>query len=128
MSENSTSSKKTVLIFSIKLTIGLLAIFTFFNILLPDYSDIHNFIASRNDLIAKKINEKQNKFYLLGLIQNPAALYRSSEVHESSGNLDNAIRDMDLAIGLLELHSASPTVIERYTKRLNALKKQKDSK
>ena len=128
MPEISPTSNKTILSFTIKLSIILLFIFTFFNILLPDFSDIHSFISSKNKIISEKINEKQNQFYLLGLIQNPAALYRSSEVHESTGRLDKAIRDMDLAIGLLELHGASPTVIERYAKRLNSLNKQKDSK
>ena len=128
MPEISPNSNKTFLSFTIKLSIGLLLILTFFNILLPDFSDIYTFIASKNKIINEKINEKQNQLYLLGLIQNPAALYRSSEVHESSGRLDKAIRDMDLAIGLLELHGASHTVIERYAKRLNALNKLKDSK
>jgi hypothetical protein len=64
----------------------------------------------------------------LGLIQNPAAFYRSSEIHEANGRFDKAIRDMDLAIGLLEMNGANQTVIERYTKRISNLRKQIDAK
>ena len=124
MPENSTNSRKPVSSFALKLIIALVLLYTFFDILLPDFSDIQNFISSKNKIISAKINEKQNQFYLLGLVQNPAAFYRSSEIHEANGRLDKAIRDMDLAIGLLEMNGANQTVIERYTNRLSMLRKQ----
>ena len=124
MPENSTNSRKPVSSFALKLIIALVLLYTFFDILLPDFSDIQNFISSKNKIISAKINEKQNQFYFLGLVQNPAAFYRSSEIHEANGRLDKAIRDMDLAIGLLEMNGANQTVIERYTNRLSMLRKQ----
>jgi len=124
MPENSTNSRKPVSSFALKFIIALVLLYTFFDILLPDFSDIQNFISSKNKIISAKINEKQNQFYFLGLVQNPAAFYRSSEIHEANGRLDKAIRDMDLAIGLLEMNGANQTVIERYTNRLSMLRKQ----
>jgi len=128
MPENSTNSRKPVSSFALKLIIALIFLYTFFNILIPDFSDIENFISSKHKIITAKINEKQNQFYFLGLIQNPAAFYRSSEIHEANGRFDKAIRDMDLAIGLLEMNGANQTVIERYTKRISNLRKQIDAK
>lgn len=128
MPENSTNSRKPVSSFALKFIIALVLLYTFFDILLPDFSDIQNFISSKNKIISEKINEKQNQFYFLGLVQNPAAFYRSSEIHEANGRLDKAIRDMDLAIGLLEMNGANQTVIERYTNRLSMLRKQINTK
>jgi len=61
---------------------------------------------------------------LLSFINNPASLYRASEIDEKDGNLPSAIMEMETAIGLLELHSANPQVINRYATRLNNLKDQ----
>ena len=48
-----------------------------------------------------------------------------SETDESKGNLPNAIRDMEVAIGLLEMHGASLDVLEIYQNRLQALENKK---
>lgn len=64
-----------------------------------------------------------NKLYLLSFIGNPESLYMASEHWEGQKKYDNAIRDMRLAIGLLEMHNANPKVIERYRTRLSALEK-----
>jgi hypothetical protein len=74
---------------------------------------------------SKALRQEQTKLYILGLIQNPAALYKASEAEERAGKLKNAIRDMELAIGLLEKHNADKQVLTRYYGRLEKLVAQK---
>ena len=64
-----------------------------------------------------------NKLYLLSFVGNPVALYMASEHWEKQKKYDNAIRDMRLAIGLLEMHNADPKVLQRYKERLSVLEK-----
>lgn len=128
MTEPSQNSRSSVLNFTLKIGVIFLLFSILIDIIFPDYSDIQNFIASKNKIVADRINEKQNQFYLLGLIQNPIALYKSSEVHENSGRLDKAIRDMELALGLLEMHGSNQILIEKFKTRLNSLNKQSEPK
>jgi hypothetical protein len=65
-----------------------------------------------------------NKIYLLSFVGNPEALWIASEHWEEQKKYDNAIREMRLAIGLLELHNANASVIDRYRARLNDLKRK----
>jgi hypothetical protein len=69
----------------------------------------------------------QNKYIALTLIQNPRILWKMSETDESKGNLPNAIRDMEVAIGLLEMHGARLEVLQTYQNRLQALENKKTS-
>jgi hypothetical protein len=71
------------------------------------------------------INEK-NAIILLGLIQNPAALEKASIISEKKDRFDRAIVEMELAIGLLELHTASPNILARYKNRLKHLQSKKE--
>jgi hypothetical protein len=66
------------------------------------------------------VSEK-SKAYLLGFVQNPASLLRMSIIDEQNGNIESAIFEMELSIGLLELHGANPLVMGRYKKRLQDL-------
>jgi hypothetical protein len=122
------NSRSSILNFTLKIGVIFLFFIILIDLIFPDYSDIHNYIASKNKIVADRINEKQNQFYLLGLIQNPVALYKSSEVHENNGRLDNAIRDMELALGLLEMHGSNQILIEKFKTRLNSLKKHSEPK
>jgi len=81
---------------------------------------ISRFIESKTT-----INEK-NAIILLGLIQNPAALEKASIISEQKGHIDKAVVEMELAIGLLELHSASPAILARYNNRLKHLQSKKE--
>lgn len=65
-----------------------------------------------------------NKLYLLSFVGNPEALYMASEHWEEKNKYDNAIREMRLAIGLLEMHNADAKVLQRYRDRLAALQKK----
>ncbi|NQW57887.1 MAG: hypothetical protein HQ456_04180 [Polynucleobacter sp.] len=75
--------------------------------------------------VFKGLETDQNKYIALTLIQNPRILWKMSETDESKGNLQNAIRDMEVAIGLLEMHGARLEVIQIYQNRLQALENKK---
>jgi hypothetical protein len=49
----------------------------------------------------------------------------ASEIWESEKRIDFAMREMRLAIGLLEMHNADPSVIKRYKDRLALLSGKK---
>jgi hypothetical protein len=67
------------------------------------------------------VKDERNKLYALNFVQNPAALYKASEIEERNGKLSNAIRNMELAIGLMEMNGADKQVIKRYNDRLDKL-------
>jgi len=75
--------------------------------------------------VFKGLETDQNKYITLTLIQNPRILWKMSETDESKGNLPNAIRDMEVAIGLLEMHGARLEVLQIYQNRLQALENKK---
>ncbi len=75
--------------------------------------------------VFKGLETDQNKYIALTLIQNPRILWKMSETDESKGNLPNAIRDMEVAIGLLEMHGACLEVLQTYQNRLQALENKK---
>jgi hypothetical protein len=75
--------------------------------------------------VFKGLETDQNKYIALTLIQNPRILWKMSETDESKGNLPNATRDMEVAIGLLEMHGARLEVLQTYQNRLQALENKK---
>lgn len=75
--------------------------------------------------VFKGLETDQNKYIALTLIQNPRILWKMSEADESKGNLPNAIRDMVVAIGLLEMHGARLEILQIYQNRLQALENKK---
>lgn len=77
--------------------------------------------------VFKGLETDQNKYIALTLIQNPRILWKMSETDESKGNLQNAIRDMEVAIGLLEMHGARLEVLQTYQNRLHALENKKNN-
>jgi hypothetical protein len=77
--------------------------------------------------VFKGLETDQNKYIALTLIQNPRILWKMSETDESKGNLQNAIRDMEVAIGLLEMHGARLEVLQTYQNRLQALENKKNN-
>jgi hypothetical protein len=77
--------------------------------------------------VFKGLETDQNKYIALTLIQNPRILWEMSETDESKGNLPNAIRDMEVAIGLLEMHGARLEVLQTYQNRLQALENKKNN-
>lgn len=96
-------------VFAIKIGIALIGIFILATFLLPDFSGL------------KRFETPKLKLVLLSFVQNPQALLKVSEIEEAEGKLDNAIRETELAIGLLEMHGADKQVIQKYYDRVNKL-------
>ena len=98
----------------------------FLDWVLPDFSAIKADLAVQKEQIKQSLvanfKSERARLYFLSFVQNPAVLYKTSEIAESEGALDSAISDIELAIGLLELHGADKQVIKRYNERLDRLR------
>ncbi len=103
----------------------LLLVGVFLDYVLPDSADVRTEVAAFKRQITKNFKDDRAKLYALSFIQNPAALYKTSEIAEREGKIDSAIRDIEMAIGLLEMHSADKLVIKRYYERYERLAKLK---
>jgi len=101
--------------FAVKTVIVLVIILVLANFLLPDFSQL------------KHLETPKAKLVLLSFIQNPQALLKISEIEEAEGKIDNSIREIELAIGLLEMHGADKQAIQKYSDRVNELKAKKNS-
>ncbi len=99
--------------FAMKAGIVLVLLSIVGNAMLPDFSEL------------KRFETPKTKLFLLSFVQNPQALLKISEIEESEGNIENAIREVELSIGLLEMHGANKQTIQNYTDRLNKLKAKK---
>lgn len=117
MQSNTTSSVSQLVLFSIKAAIICVFFIIAAVVLMPDFSALKYSIK-------KAAKNEKTQVSLMSFIQNPAALYRASEIDEKAGKLNDALLEMQLAIGLLEMHNASQPVIKRYMTRLNHLNSQ----
>ena len=88
---------------------------------LPDWEDLSQKSSALKAGVNNAVRDERNKLYALSFVQNPAALHKASEIEERNGKLSNAIRNMELAIGLLEMNGADKQVIKRYNDRLDKL-------
>lgn len=100
-----------------KFIISLIILYSFFYFVTLDFDIDSEFLRIKSSL-SKTFKEERTQLHLLSFIQNPAVLYKTSVMDEEAGKLKEAIRDMELAIGLLEMHGASSSVIARYNERL----------
>jgi hypothetical protein len=83
-----------------------------------------SFLMPNTDGLAR-FDTEINRIFVLSFVQNPEGLYMASEIWESEKRYDFAIREMRLAIGLLEMHNADAAVIKRYRDRLTMLASKK---
>jgi len=109
---------KEILIYTIKI---LIFVFFFLFASVVVLQSVDPFIKA----IKSSVNEK-NRVTILGFVQNPVALEKASTFSEKANLIDRAILEMELAIGLLELHSASPALLAKYTARLKQLQSKKE--
>lgn len=113
-----------VKIFAMKTGIILIGVFILASFLLPDFSGFeYQLNRFQNNL--RRLNTPISKLALLSFVQNPRALLKASEIEESEGKFDDAIRETELAIGLLEMHGANKQVIQKYSDRVNMLTSKK---
>ena len=114
MQSTSSSFVSSLVVFSIKAAITFILFIVAIAVLMPDFSAL-------SYSIKKAAKNEKTRVALMSFIQNPAALFRASEIDEKAGKLNDAVLEMQLAIGLLEMHNANPLVIKRYTTRLDHL-------
>jgi hypothetical protein len=117
MQLNSTSIKSQLFLFLVKAVITFTLFVVAVVVLMPDFSAL-------SYSIKKAAKGEKARVALMSFIQNPAALFRASEIDEKAGKLNDAVMEMQLAIGLLEMHNANQLVIKRYTTRLDHLNSQ----
>lgn len=127
MEEKKTNNSfRSFWMFTAKAVVITILLALFLDAFMPDFPQIReNLSQQKAELKAKVVNVLKNertKLYALSFVQNPAALYKTSEIAEREGRLDSAMRDMELAIGLLEMHGADKQAIKRYNDRLDKLK------
>jgi len=120
------SAFRSLWMFAAKLAITLFIFGLFVEMFVPDFSEIRTSLATQKGAIQQRLNRtfgnERTKLYILSFVQNPMALYKTSEIAERENKFDSAVRDMELAIGLLEMHNADKQVIRRYSDRLEKLK------
>lgn len=127
MEEKKTNnSVRSFWMFTAKAVVITILLALFLDAFIPDFSQIREDFSQQKAAlkvkVANALKDERTKLYILSFVQNPVALYKTSEIAERDGKLDNAMRDMELAVGLLEMHGADKQVIKRYNDRLDKLK------
>lgn len=74
--------------------------------------------------LQRELRDEKTRIRLTGLTSNPQVHYRVAQIEEEKGNLRGAILEMELGLGLLELHNSDRAVRERYARRLEELKRK----
>lgn len=103
-------------VFFVKSIIAGIVFFTVITMLLPNIGQVRDDWKS----FASK---RENQALILSFIQNPVALTISGQRDIERKNYADAALKFELAVGLLEMHGASPTTIQPYQKRLLEAKK-----
>ncbi|MDT8991558.1 hypothetical protein RQP54_11865 [Curvibacter sp. APW13] len=104
------TESKTGTSFTTKVVVVVVAIIALLSYLTPNTDSL------------KRFDTPINQIFLLSFVSNPEGLYMASEIWESEKRYDFAIREMRMAIGLLEMHNADAAVLKRYRDRLAMLK------
>lgn len=110
--------------FAAKTGIVIFGLFILISLSLPSFSDVKDGLKQFEHGL-KRLETPKSKLFLLGLVQNPVALWKYSEIEEINGKTDNAIRAMEFAIGLLEMHGTDKQNLKRYADRIEKLKTKK---
>lgn len=84
--------------------------------LLPNFKEIRNEWKEFASI-------RENKAIVLSFVQNPVALTISGERDFEQKNYSDAALKFELAVGLLEMHGASPTTIRPYEARFKEASK-----
>ncbi|GEM_PF-3028355 len=130
--KKSNNSLRSFWMFVAKAVVITILLALFLDAFIPDFSQIREDLSQQKAAlkvkVANALKDERTKLYVLSFVQNPAALYKTSEIAERDGKLENAMRDVELAIGLLEMHGADKQVIKRYNDRLDKLKSAAKSK
>jgi hypothetical protein len=73
--------------------------------------------------LRKPLQDERTRLRLRGLLTtNPAVHYKMAALYEERGDMRQAIEEIELGIGLLELHNGDRSARDRFAQRLSALK------
>ena len=105
-----------IIVFSIKSLIVSILFFSVVAMLLPDLKEVRQEWKDFS-------SNRENRALVLSFIQNPVALTISGERDLEHNNFDDAALKFELAVGLLEMHGASPATIRPYQLRFAEARK-----
>lgn len=105
-----------IIVFLIKSVIVSILFFSVVTILLPNPEKIRQELKEFS-------SKRENRALVLSFIQNPVALAISGERDFEHKNFEDAALKFELAVGLLEMHGASPATTRPYQLRFMEAKK-----
>jgi len=121
-SPDQTAPKSGLVSFALRATIVAIVIAGAISAFLPDIQSLKQVLRGE---VKRALQNESVRIRLTGIAtNNPAVHWRMSLIEESRGNFDLAVTEIELAIGLLELHSANKAVIDRYDGRLKELERK----
>lgn len=110
------------LIFTAIFAIGIGAII---GSIVPDGTEVKWRMGEAKEKIIGELKKEKTKIRLKGLFTtNPYVHWKVSLIDQREGNIGDAIDEMELAIGLLELHSAEKSVKQKYEARVRDLQRK----
>lgn len=78
--------------------------------------------------VRNAVRDEKTRVRLKGLLtNNPAVHYRVAAIEEAKGRYESAIEEIELALGLLELHVADRATRDKYQSRLQDLKRKQSA-
>ncbi len=122
---------KSVVFIAIFLPVLCLGILASLTTVVPDPFSLRDDAQWLKDWVRAELNRLQPdpalrndawRLRLGALSENPESHYRLSLVEEADGNLEKAIDEMDLALGLLELAPRETRQHSAYSQRRDSLK------
>jgi hypothetical protein len=99
-----------IVVFFIKASIVSILFFSVAAMLLPNMKEVR-------EEWKEFASKRENQALVLSFIQNPVALTLSGERDLEHKNFADAALKFELAVGLLEMHGASPATIRPYQAR-----------
>jgi hypothetical protein len=107
-------------IFSAVLAVGLSV---GLNLALPDVYSVERLLTRLRQQMESELGTDRNRIRLVGfLTHNPYVHYKVSLLEEQKGNLEAAVEEIEMALGLFDMGPPNNPARERYAKRLNELR------
>jgi len=119
-------AKKALIFSSIFSAVFAVALNLSLNQVLPDVHGVERLLEKGIARINSEFENDKNRLRLAGFLsRNPYVHYRMSVLEENAGQLDRAIEEIELALGLFELSPHGNPAREKYQRRLNELNKKR---
>jgi len=111
-----------LLAFTIRALMVMIVVAIGFAVVLPDTRDM-------TQALRRELRREETRIRLTGLLTtNPYVHMRVSQIKEKAGNIQGALDEIELAIGLFELHASDRQARQRYVARRDELIKKLQGK